>query len=776
MLATTSWESMYDTLVDYVEEKVRKSSERLLSYLNASRYLSVGIWPSSQKKEGVNWDGNVPANYKTNDNPPRALGRWINRQRSAHVKKKLKKEYVDKLSDIGLKWSVHERRSADESVSMDADQQKQPCQVFSAAGVDEKRKAIPLTIAVPKGLVDGGPDKVHSNADVDGNGKPVLAPQQPNGNGDRTPTTSHVGLSNATKCQGQPAKASADIATARAGSAGTQGIKIKQIQSLAASGKPETHVSGLTAKANRAWAHAEKTGSDASRTQAFCRVVGLKILGGPASLASAIKAAIERSDGSCSEVGANKNTKSLESSALSEKTKEEAKSSGARESKPPAEPKSTTAEASVGSDKAHVETWTTAFTGKAVEGAQKSVVVSKPLSENANTPREKSESSGAKAETKTKAEEEVRESTDCDSKPPAETVNNVVAPAYANKGKVEVNTEIQAAAKSDEAGSSSLGECNPPTQTEKTGVESSAISSDAKEAAKPSRVECSYQTNNLCAKDSDGGGSSGRYTTTVTAPASKVEASAEGSSFCAETKNEAAVSTTTAERPAEGQVSKRATANVDETNDRTEGRVVPVEATSTLNVTAAKLESVGYQPTAINQREASDKLAKGTGCGESKARVDSKPTVEVPNPNESMSKTAGAVKPEATAAFADPTEEETKGALNKASHTSVEAGQRKENRKSEPDRSVEKITKNKPQTRCTTSTSRDSHAEPKMSDKDRKGGDQTSSGNSASGCSTRSRTKRKVQEPSPVIERRQTRRSRRSLNRAGPTPAAPVKR
>ena len=65
MLATTSWESMYETLVEYVNEK---------------------------KKKGIKWDGNVPANYKTDDNPPRALGRWINRQRSAYVKKKLKKE------------------------------------------------------------------------------------------------------------------------------------------------------------------------------------------------------------------------------------------------------------------------------------------------------------------------------------------------------------------------------------------------------------------------------------------------------------------------------------------------------------------------------------------------------------------------------------------------------------------------------------------------------------------------------------------------------------
>ena len=56
------------------------------------------------------WDGNVPANHKTSDNPPRALGRWINRQRSNYMKGKLKQEYVDKLNSIGLRWCVHERK------------------------------------------------------------------------------------------------------------------------------------------------------------------------------------------------------------------------------------------------------------------------------------------------------------------------------------------------------------------------------------------------------------------------------------------------------------------------------------------------------------------------------------------------------------------------------------------------------------------------------------------------------------------------------------------
>lgn len=84
VLSTASWDDMYEVLCDYVKE--RKEED-----------------PNNE------WDGNVPANYKTNDDPPKALGRWINRQRSNYVKKKLKKEHIDKLSGLGLKWAVHDR-------------------------------------------------------------------------------------------------------------------------------------------------------------------------------------------------------------------------------------------------------------------------------------------------------------------------------------------------------------------------------------------------------------------------------------------------------------------------------------------------------------------------------------------------------------------------------------------------------------------------------------------------------------------------------------------
>jgi len=85
VLSTTSWDVMYDALLEYADDRRAENPES-------------------------GWDGNVPANFKTDDNPPKSLGRWVNRQRSAYAKNKLKQEFVARLEQAGLKWSVHERR------------------------------------------------------------------------------------------------------------------------------------------------------------------------------------------------------------------------------------------------------------------------------------------------------------------------------------------------------------------------------------------------------------------------------------------------------------------------------------------------------------------------------------------------------------------------------------------------------------------------------------------------------------------------------------------
>jgi len=84
VLLTTSWSTMFESLKVYAEEK-RKASPH------------------------GTWDGNVPANFKTRTNPPLSLGRWVNRQRSARAKSRLKEEYVKKLEAVGLKWVIHVR-------------------------------------------------------------------------------------------------------------------------------------------------------------------------------------------------------------------------------------------------------------------------------------------------------------------------------------------------------------------------------------------------------------------------------------------------------------------------------------------------------------------------------------------------------------------------------------------------------------------------------------------------------------------------------------------
>eukprot|EP00526_Cylindrotheca_closterium_P002923 CAMPEP_0113658962 /NCGR_PEP_ID=MMETSP0017_2-20120614/32062_1 /TAXON_ID=2856 /ORGANISM="Cylindrotheca closterium" /LENGTH=1012 /DNA_ID=CAMNT_0000573397 /DNA_START=113 /DNA_END=3147 /DNA_ORIENTATION=+ /assembly_acc=CAM_ASM_000147 len=145
MLATTSWESMFETLCEYVRSKT---------------------------KDGGEWDGNVPANYRTEDTPPRALGRWINRQRSAYGKDKLKAEYIEKLNSIGLKWSVHERRPIS---TPDSVRSAPAAVVVRGTPPTASKVAAASTSAAPK------PDSATSAAVPPpvANGRPPLAPVKP---------------------------------------------------------------------------------------------------------------------------------------------------------------------------------------------------------------------------------------------------------------------------------------------------------------------------------------------------------------------------------------------------------------------------------------------------------------------------------------------------------------------------------------------------------------------------------------------------------------------
>jgi hypothetical protein len=82
------WDSMFDALVAFIAE--RKEEET--------------IDMSENDKEEWAWDGNVPTTFKSKDG--KALGRWVNNQRSAKSKGVLKDDREDRLVKAGLKWSV----------------------------------------------------------------------------------------------------------------------------------------------------------------------------------------------------------------------------------------------------------------------------------------------------------------------------------------------------------------------------------------------------------------------------------------------------------------------------------------------------------------------------------------------------------------------------------------------------------------------------------------------------------------------------------------------
>jgi hypothetical protein len=79
---------MFDCLVKFIEETREKSTKHM----------------NEKQKAAWIWDGNVPTSYKTRCG--KALGRWINNQRSAKAKEALKDDREVRLLSTGLKWSV----------------------------------------------------------------------------------------------------------------------------------------------------------------------------------------------------------------------------------------------------------------------------------------------------------------------------------------------------------------------------------------------------------------------------------------------------------------------------------------------------------------------------------------------------------------------------------------------------------------------------------------------------------------------------------------------
>ncbi len=70
------------------------------------RYVQM----QKEQDENGKWDGNVPRNCVTNDEPAFNLGHWIHRQRSYHKTNKLSQERVAMLDELGLLWDATHRR------------------------------------------------------------------------------------------------------------------------------------------------------------------------------------------------------------------------------------------------------------------------------------------------------------------------------------------------------------------------------------------------------------------------------------------------------------------------------------------------------------------------------------------------------------------------------------------------------------------------------------------------------------------------------------------
>jgi hypothetical protein len=105
--ANQKWDEMYECLIKYAEIKRAEGM----------KYLS------GKEKETYEWDGNVPTTYKvcqlvhslifvfcahliflkTPDG--KALGRWVNNQRSAKAKGNMRRDREEKLESTGLRWS-----------------------------------------------------------------------------------------------------------------------------------------------------------------------------------------------------------------------------------------------------------------------------------------------------------------------------------------------------------------------------------------------------------------------------------------------------------------------------------------------------------------------------------------------------------------------------------------------------------------------------------------------------------------------------------------------
>jgi len=124
------WDDMFQHLVQFIADTRAEKTKTM----------------TEEKKSAWVWDGNVPTSYKTPSG--KALGRWINNQRSAKAKGTLKDDREVRLVSTGLKWSVLTTNSWKQMLDELASYAKSQTKNGRSWDVSKKRSLIMLLIVL----------------------------------------------------------------------------------------------------------------------------------------------------------------------------------------------------------------------------------------------------------------------------------------------------------------------------------------------------------------------------------------------------------------------------------------------------------------------------------------------------------------------------------------------------------------------------------------------------------------------------------------------------
>jgi hypothetical protein len=123
--SSQKWDSMFDCLLEFIRGR-KKDETKDMSEEEIKKWI---------------WDGNVPTTFKTKD--CKALGRWVNNQRSAKSKGVLKDDREKRLVDAGLKWSVLASNSWNEML--------EELRIYVVDQVRRRKNDVPFVLMIAEG-------------------------------------------------------------------------------------------------------------------------------------------------------------------------------------------------------------------------------------------------------------------------------------------------------------------------------------------------------------------------------------------------------------------------------------------------------------------------------------------------------------------------------------------------------------------------------------------------------------------------------------------------